>query len=306
VIIMTSSLKEFNPDWVSCPGETIVDLLEEFKWTQVELAERLGYTKKHIYLLLQGKAPITEETALRLEKTVGGTVQFWMNREMRYREAIARKKDIKDLKEGCYWLKELPIEFMLEKGLIKEQNNKVRQVYECLCFFGVSSVDAWKKKYESNIVAYRRLKNAEGKIGSIATWLRVCEKKAETVVCAEFSKKKFVEALEAIRKFNPLDDFKSAIPDLQRLCADNGIIFVTEEMPPDCHILGAAKWLDHNTGLVMLADDYETKYEFWFSFFHEVGHLLLHSKRLLYIDSVVGKEDDHEDEANQFAKDFLT
>lgn len=303
---MTSSLKDFNPDWVSCPGETIIDLLEEFKWTQVELAERLEYSKKHIHLLLQGKAPITEETALRLEKTVGGTVQFWMNREMRYREALARKKDIEDLKAACYWLKELPIRFMLQKGLIKEQKNKVRQVYECLCFFGVSSVEAWKKKYESNIVAYRRLKNAEGKIGSIATWLRICEKKSETVACTEFSRKKFVEVLETIRGLILLEDFKAVIPDLQKLCADNGVIVVLEEMPPDCHILGAAKWIDHNTGLVMLADDYETQHEFWFSFLHEVGHLLLHSKRLLYIDSVEGKEDEHEVEANRFAENFLT
>jgi Helix-turn-helix len=63
-ITMTKTTRPFTPDWVSPPGDAIADLLEERDWTQAQLAERLGYTTKHISQLINGKAPINEETAL--------------------------------------------------------------------------------------------------------------------------------------------------------------------------------------------------------------------------------------------------
>ena len=60
---MTEVLQTFTPDWISPPGETIADLIEERDWSQVDLAKRLGYTTKHISLLIDGKASITKEKA---------------------------------------------------------------------------------------------------------------------------------------------------------------------------------------------------------------------------------------------------
>jgi len=77
-------------NWASPPGETILDILEERGWSQSELAVRTGYTQKHIDQLIQGNAPITEETALVLERVLGSTVGFWLNREAQYRDLIAR------------------------------------------------------------------------------------------------------------------------------------------------------------------------------------------------------------------------
>jgi HTH-type transcriptional regulator / antitoxin HigA len=84
-ITMTEATRSFNPDWVSPPGDTIADLLEERDWTQAQLAERLGYTTKHVSLLINGKAPINEETAVKLERVLGSTAAFWLNREAQYR-----------------------------------------------------------------------------------------------------------------------------------------------------------------------------------------------------------------------------
>ena len=84
----------FSPDWVSPPGETIVDLIEEKDWTQAELAQRLGYTTKHLNQLIKGKAALTEDAALRLERVLGSTANFWLNREVKYREHLARIEQI--------------------------------------------------------------------------------------------------------------------------------------------------------------------------------------------------------------------
>ena len=43
----------------------------------------------------------------------------------------------------------------------------------------------------------------------------------------------------------------------------------------------------------------------WFSLFHEAAHLLLHSKRNVFVDGTKGNGNDLEDEANAWAADFL-
>lgn len=88
---MTENLDRFEPKWrLSPPGDTILDILEEKNWTQHEFAVRAGYTTKHVSQLLQGKTVITEDTALRLERVLGGSAEFWLSREAKYREAIKR------------------------------------------------------------------------------------------------------------------------------------------------------------------------------------------------------------------------
>ena len=52
---MTEVLQTFTPDWISPPGETIADLIEEREWTQLDLASRLGSSKKHVNQLISGK-----------------------------------------------------------------------------------------------------------------------------------------------------------------------------------------------------------------------------------------------------------
>ena len=89
---MTEPNAPFAPDWASPPGDTIVDLIEERGWTQAELAERLGYSARHVSRLVQGKVALTEDAALRLEPVLGASAGFWLTREARYRERAVRLK----------------------------------------------------------------------------------------------------------------------------------------------------------------------------------------------------------------------
>jgi HTH-type transcriptional regulator/antitoxin HigA len=76
----------FNPDWVSPPGDTILDLLEEREWNQNQLAERLGFSIKHVNQLIKDNVPLTENIAIRLESVLGAPLGFWLKREAQYRE----------------------------------------------------------------------------------------------------------------------------------------------------------------------------------------------------------------------------
>ena len=80
-----SKLKD-ERELLSKPGDTILETIEHIKMSQVELAERMGKTPSKINDLISGKEPITRVTAFQLEKVLGIDAQFWLNREMLYRE----------------------------------------------------------------------------------------------------------------------------------------------------------------------------------------------------------------------------
>jgi HTH-type transcriptional regulator/antitoxin HigA len=43
-------------------------------------------------LLINGKAPITEEIAFKLENVLGSSASFWLNRESQYRAKLAQQE----------------------------------------------------------------------------------------------------------------------------------------------------------------------------------------------------------------------
>ena len=78
---------QYQPDKVSPPGETLLEVLEDRGITQAELAERTGCPRKTIDEIVRGRAAITPETALQLERVLGVPASFWSARESQYREA---------------------------------------------------------------------------------------------------------------------------------------------------------------------------------------------------------------------------
>lgn len=89
---------EYAPDYVSPPGETLIEVLEMMGMSQAELAERTGRAKKTINEIVKGKAPITPKIALEFENVLGISASFWNNRESRFRECFARSEEEERLK----------------------------------------------------------------------------------------------------------------------------------------------------------------------------------------------------------------
>ena len=83
----------FESGSISPPGDTILDVLDELGWTQALLAKRLGYGEEYVGQLINGKAPLTENAAVRLECVLGSTVVFWLRRETLYRQALEQKRN---------------------------------------------------------------------------------------------------------------------------------------------------------------------------------------------------------------------
>ncbi len=297
----------FQPFGTSPPGETIADLLAEKGWTAAQLAERMAYTPKHVNELLHGRASITADTALRLESVLGSTAQFWMSRESQYREGLARQEVHASLEDEGEWLDSLPLKQMIEWGWVPREADAGRQAAACLKFFEVSSVAAWHETYSKPVEAHAAFRASTAyamKLGSVAAWLRCGEIKAAKMSTKPWDKSAFKAALPEVRKLTRVPDPQKFLPELETLCAQCGVAFVHLRTPEGCPVNGATKFLNPEKALLMLSFRHLRDDAFWFSFFHEAGHLILHPKRTMFLELPKAKGTE-EDEANRHAEDVI-
>lgn len=93
----------FEPNFAVPPGETLAETLETLGMTQAELAERMSRPLKTINEIVAGKAAITSDTALQLEKVLGVPASFWTNHERIYRDTLARHRETGALEQQLGW-----------------------------------------------------------------------------------------------------------------------------------------------------------------------------------------------------------
>lgn len=304
---MTNILQnEYLPDYVSIPGETLLETLETIGMSQAELAKRMGRPNKTINEIVQGKAAITAETALQLEHVLRIPASFWLKREQLYRESLARVAEEQKLESWKEWLNEYPIQQLIQRGWIPDCTNKVQQVVALLKFFGVASPDAWHEVWDNKVVAYRKSEILNMKFGSIAAWLRQGEIEAQEIECAPYDIAKFQAAIVSIRALT-VKSVNMFQRELVNLCANAGVAVVFIPELPNTGISGATQWMGQNKAkaLIQLSLRYKTDDQLWFTFFHEAGHILLHGKRQIFLEIENAESKAAEQEADSFSKNTL-
>jgi HTH-type transcriptional regulator/antitoxin HigA len=297
----------FRPNYVVPPGETIADLLDEHEMTQTELAKRLGVTLKHVNQVVNGGASISADLALGLEKVFRVPAHFWLNRESLYQADLARRNEMKQLESHIDWAKEFPIKDLKRGGFLSKDATGVELVQELLRFLGVATPALW----ESRAAAYRRSQHYKSVQPSLDAWLRVGELRAAAIECKPYDGEHFLEALRAARA-RTHEDPQVWQPLITSALADAGVAFVIVDTFQGARAHGASRWLSPHKALIQLSLRYHWEDVFWFSFFHEAAHVLLHRKKGIFVDGLEltkspALEDDRrlEDEANRFAARFL-
>lgn len=294
---------QYEPDRVSPPGETLLESIEALGMTQAELSDRLGRPKKTVNEIVHGKAAITPETALQLESVLGIPADFWMNREARYREFLARQEEEHALAAGVEWLRCFPLSAMIQYGWIEKKASRTSQVRELLRFFGVASPESWQDTWRAAEVAFRRSAKVDGDRHAIAAWLRRGEIDGQAVQCEAFTSHRFEEALEEAR---PLTREQPQVfqPGLTRLFAAAGVAVAWVRELPKVPISGATRWLGPEKALIQVSLRYTSDDQLWFSLFHEAGHVLKHPRKLVFLEGGTRKTDE-EREADEFAAQKL-
>lgn len=293
-----SSGHAFSPDWASAPGDTIADILRERHLSVVEFAEQMGQTAEAMTDLLQGRATITIGVARQLERVLGASVEFWMSRDFQYREDIARLHDVDE-----EWLTQLPLGDMIRFGWLEHVPHPSDEIAACLRFFDVPNVDAWRRKYENlrEMAAFRTSPSFDSRPAAVAAWLRQGEIESEAIDCHRWDSSGFEVLLSGIRSLTRQKNPNHFVPELRKLCAGVGVAVAVVRAPNGCRASGATRFVSSNKALLLLSFRHLSDDQFWFTFFHEAGHLLLHGERGFFLEGFDAPMTKEEEEANQFA-----
>ncbi|MDE0444059.1 MAG: HigA family addiction module antitoxin [Gammaproteobacteria bacterium] len=301
---MTASINQYLPDYAVPPGWVIEERLAAQDISQAEFARRCGRSAKLISEIVAGKAPIEPKTALQFERVLGVDASIWLGIEADYRLRQTRENEAREADCAGVWSKTFPVAELVKRGAIREPSSNGEAVSALLAFFGVASVEAWQTKYGSANVAYRHSPSFESDKPALASWLRLAEITANQQDCADYDAAAFKSALGRVRGLTRVD-VRKALDTARGLCNEAGVALSLVRPLPKARLSGAAWWMSPRKPVIAVSARHRTDDHLWFSFFHEAAHLLLHSKRSVFVDGGPRNDGDVEAEANEWAARFL-
>ena len=305
---MSSKQRPVSLDYAPPPGELLALTIEGLGISARELARRCGRSPKLITEVMSGKATLEPETALQFERVLGVEASIWLGMEAEYRLRLARNDEEALLSSGIKWLKNFPLADLEKRRVLDSQKPTASTVGQLLKFFGVASVEACEEYCDSLGVSYRHSPTFSSDHHSLYAWLRLGEIEAQNLDCSDFERAKFLAALDRVRSFSRTnhkdDDFLKLI---QQELAPAGVAFVVIKPLGKMALSGVSRWLTSRKALIQQTLRHMSDDHFWFTLFHEAAHLLLHSRKTVFVD---GRKDSsgtaqEEAEANKWATEFL-
>ncbi|MEW6666033.1 MAG: HigA family addiction module antitoxin [Thermodesulfobacteriota bacterium] len=82
------AMRAFTPIYAVPPGKTLKETIEAVGMTQAELSQQTGCPKNTIREIIKGKAAITPNTVIQLDRVLGVPASFWNNLEKNYQEKL--------------------------------------------------------------------------------------------------------------------------------------------------------------------------------------------------------------------------
>ena len=299
-----ATVNEFYTDIAFHPGETLAEKLGELKMGPKEFAVRTGKPEKTIIAIMKGDSSITPEMAVLFESVLKIPANFWIKRQYSFDEYKAREKRSIAIERAKEWAKFFPYLDMVDKGWVNAKSKAEEKVTELLHFFGVSSPEAWEDYFlnQQLKVAFRISLAHTKEPHAISAWIRQGEIQSTQLNCGRYLETRFKEALKDIKAIMVAqpDDF---FEQLQKICLACGVKVVYTPCIKKAPLSGATRWIG-DIPLIQLSGRYNQNDRFWFTFFHEAGHTILHGKKDVFIEDIELSDIDlqkKEEEANEFA-----
>jgi HTH-type transcriptional regulator / antitoxin HigA len=286
------------------PGEYLDEVMHELGMNQAELAQRMNRPVQAINEIVSGAKAIVPETALQLERVTGVPAHVWTGLEADYRLTLAKQQDAKQISEQVSLVDQFPYAELAKLGQVEQTRKAELRVRELCRFFGVVSLRQ-VQEVDDYAPAFR-VGSGKASANALAAWLRMATLKAIAVETGPMDRKEVQAAIPEIRRMtcNPPDVF---LPALTKLLAKNGIALVIQPHLTKTYVHGATFWLNADKAAIVMTLRGSWADVFWFSFFHELAHLLKHGKRDIFLEDGEFKRQkaDLEKEADSYACDTL-
>ena len=275
-----------------------------------EFAVRTTKPEKTINAVLMGDSSLTPDMAVAFEQITMIPAHMWLNLQRNYDEYVARQKRESILRDEdtIAWAKCFPYPIMAKLGWVPEARKIGEKIANLMSFFKITTAIAWEDLFLNQALKseFRISLSGTKDPHAISAWLRQGEIVADNMQVAnsysvEGLKEKLPQILELVQ-FQP-DNFES---QLMELCSDAGVKLIYINHIPHAPVNGCARWID-DSPCIQITDRQKRNDVFWFSFFHEIGHILLHGKKDVFLEDLEYKDQqkEKEQEADRFASDIL-
>lgn len=301
-------VKKYVPPVFFHPGLTLKSKLEEMGMSIKEFAVRVSLPIEVIENIISCKEAITASIALAFERITHIPTHMWVEKQKSYEAYLSRKAQADQLEADYAWTKQFPLSQMRTNGWIIYGSSAQSKVEALLSFFQMSTIQAWQDYYLNKCVsvAFRiSLKDSQNPY-AISAWLREGEIQASRIeTTTPFSPtqcRSIIPQLKTLCYEQPSD----FAVQLQQLCASVGVKVVYTQSLQKAPINGATRWLN-SFPVIQMTDRHKKNDIFWFTFFHELGHILLHGENNIFLEDSVYSQSviSQESEADKFASDTL-
>lgn len=297
----------FIPAVAFHPGVTLAEKLKEMDMSIKEFALRTSKPEKTIHAVIKGESSVTSDMAVAFENVTKIPAHFWLNKQRNYDEYQARSRREATLAEACEWAKNFPYAQMVKLGWIEAFKTTREKAQALMSYFQISSVKAWKDYYinQKLKVAFRISLANTKEPHALSAWLRQGELQANAITVADYSESKLkalIPILKEIMTEQP-SDFASRTRDI---CAEAGVKLIYTPCLPKAPVGGSTRWINGHP-CIQISGRYKRYDIYWFTLFHEIGHILLHGKKDIFLEGENHTEDEQkkEDEANIFSSNIL-
>jgi len=297
--------QEIYSDLAVPPGDYLTEITEEMGMSQAELARRMGRPVQAISEIANGIKSVTPDTALQLEQVLGVPAHIWTGLESEYQLTKARNAAAEQLEHETDLAVRFPYPQISKLGWVMPTRKRLEKVVELRRFFGVASLHNLQG-VRAYAPAFRQSARAGVSHEALVAWLRGGVMEADKIDTRQFDSGKARATLQALRHLTR-EEPDVFLPQLRQELADVGIAFVLLPHFPKTYTNGATYWLSPNKAVLMMTIRGSWADIFWFSLFHELGHILLHDKRHTFLED--GLDDPNwkkkEEEADDFAQKTL-
>ncbi len=301
---MVENITGLSLDLIVHPGESIKELLEESDMTQDELAIRTGYSSKHISEVLSGKKDISSKFANALEYVFDIPTEFWINLQGIYDKQVLELEKVNNITDNEYGileqLKEV-VKYFNKIDLIDDISNKALVVLNLRKIFKLNNLMSIPN-LPLQQVAFRGAKSTVN-IYVLYAWQKLCESLTDKVVVHnKFDKEKLKTKYDDIKETMFLNANEMVVK-LKEIFLECGIVFEVVKHFAGAPVQGFIKKKDDRVILCMTIRQAFSDI-FWFTLFHEIGHIINEDFEDKYIDySIIDSE--IERRADEFAKNRL-
>jgi len=267
----------------------------------------MGRSTSKLNELINGKAPLTVETAKKLEYVLGIEASFWLNLEKEYQEELLKIEQLDFLEDCKLWLKGFPLAALKKMNLLPDTRKREELIEPLLQLFRVASPKEWKTIYAGASMAFKIDLQYTKDPKAISTWLRIGELQTEKITLQPFDKKILTKKIPDIQEIAYLKE-EDWLEQLQAVCASFGVALVYTPCISKAPIYGASRWIKNKTIPIIQITDRQKDYNaFWFTFYHELGHIRYHNKSDIFINGVeeITPDEEKEKKADDFAVQML-